>query len=105
MGAIRLTTDQVPALDVREFRRDGSISPGQELVYVTAAFRKRGEERVFEVKGRLRLTWTPCNYGGSRPWFLCPGEGCGRRAAILYGPVNPPQCRLCLGLAYASQLR
>jgi Transposase DDE domain len=30
------------------------------------------------------LEWTPCNYGGARPWFLCPMDGCRRRVAVLY---------------------
>ncbi len=108
--AKKQTTNQHPALDVRSLKRDGTIRPGQERVDVVAHFRKRagatspGPERV-EVAARLGLAWTPCNYGGSRPWFLCPGAGCGRRVAILYGPTSPPLCRLCLGLAYASQSR
>jgi hypothetical protein len=28
---------------------------------------------------------TPCHYGGSRPWFVCP-DGCGRRVAIHWRP-------------------
>ena len=48
-------------------------------------------------------TWTPCHFGGVRPWLLCPA--CGARAAKLYrtwkhGGLN---CRPCLDLAYASQ--
>src|SRR5215207_1253411 len=108
----RVTTDQLPALDVRELKRDGLITTGQERVTISWAFRKRweslapGEEqRWVDIVSRLILTWTPCNYGGSRPWFVCPGKGCGRRVAILYGPINPLLCRVCLGLTYASQLR
>ena len=83
----RKTTDEFPALDVRKLKRAGLISPGQELV-----------------EGVAHLAWTPCNFGGSRPWFVCPGEGCTRRVAILYGP-GPGQllCRQCCNLAYASQ--
>ena len=56
------------------------------------------------MEGVARLAWTPCNFGGERPWFVCPGEGCGRRVAILYGP-GPWRmlCRHCRGLDYASQ--
>ena len=32
----------------------------------------------------IQLDWTPCHYGGSRPWFRCPTKGCGLRVAILY---------------------
>jgi hypothetical protein len=42
--------------------------------------------------------WTPCNYGGARPWWTCPE--CGRRCAIVYG--HPFACRRCANLAYKS---
>lgn len=50
----------------------------------------------------INLTRTPCNFGGYRPWFLCPGDQCGKRVAILYGP-SPFLCRHCWGIAYKSQ--
>jgi hypothetical protein len=111
-ASMRVTTEEVPALDVRDLKRKGLIAAGQERVGVVTRFRRRrranlapGEKRIVELVAHLRLTWTPCNYGGSRPWFVCPGEGCGRRVAIVYGPTSPPLCRLCRGLSYASQLR
>ena len=48
----------------------------------------------------ITLAWTPCNYGGERPWFCCPG--CGRRARKLYW-ARGFFCRRCLGLVYVSQ--
>jgi hypothetical protein len=42
-------------------------------------------------------------FGGSRPWFLCPANGCNRRAAILYSGGGGFACRRCLGLAYRTQ--
>ena len=108
-GSMRVTTDQLPSLDVRDLKREGLIAGGQERVGVVARFRKRsrrlapGEKRIVKLVANLRLTWTPCNYGGSRPWILC--QGCGRRVAIVYGPTSPPLCRQCRGLTYASQLR
>jgi hypothetical protein len=50
---------------------------------------------------RVPLEWTPCHFGGERPWFVCPGDGCGRRAAVLYGG-RYFLCRRCQGLAYES---
>jgi len=83
----RKTAHELPTLDLRELKREGLVDPGQELV-----------------EGVAHLAWTPCNFGGYRPWFVCPGEGCGRRVAILYGP-GPGQmlCRHCRDLTYASQ--
>jgi hypothetical protein len=38
-----------------------------------------------------------------RPWFLCPGAGCGRRVAVLYGPGRYFLWRHCYDLRYQSQ--
>jgi len=59
---------------------------------------------VYSVNGeptqeRVPLDWTACNYGGARPWVLCPR--CSRRVAILYGGRRF-LCRHCHGLTYAS---
>ena len=35
--------------------------------------------------------------------FICPGAGCGRRVAVLYGPGRYFLCRHCYGLSYESQ--
>jgi hypothetical protein len=83
LDAPRKTTDELPAVDVRKLQ----ITPGQE-----------------RVEGVASLQWTPCNFGGSRPWFVCPGEGCARRVAILYGPeAGQVFCRHCRDLRYATQ--
>ena len=55
-----------------------------------------------EINVSIRVTWTPCHYGGSRPWFLCPRGGCGRRVAILYGGRDFA-CRTCRRLTYPTQ--
>ena len=51
----------------------------------------------------VSLDWTACNFGGERPWFVCPGAGCNRRVAILYGPGRYFLCRRCYDLVYESQ--
>ncbi len=56
-----------------------------------------------DVREPVELDWTPCNFGGERPWFICPGAGCGWRVAVLYGPGRYFLCRHCYGLAYQSQ--
>ena len=45
----------------------------------------------------VRLTWTSCNFGGVRPWFVCPD--CGYRVALLFDNA----CRRCRGIKYESQ--
>jgi hypothetical protein len=46
------------------------------------------------------LTETPCHYGGTRKWFVCPD--CRRRCGVLYIQQRIG-CRSCHNLAYASQ--
>jgi hypothetical protein len=83
-GTRKTTVDEFLSLDVRKL----NIVPGQA-----------------QLEGVAQLVWTPCNFGGSRPWFVCPGQGCGRRAAILYLLEEDDSflCRLCLDLPYKSQ--
>lgn len=53
---------------------------------------------------------TPCNFGSTRPWFLCPQ--CARRKGILFivkirgykEIIGKIACRTCHKLPYASQL-
>lgn len=56
-----------------------------------------------DVKQPVLLTYTPCTYGGTRPWFLCPGVSCDRRAGKLYCAGRLFLCRQCYDLAYRSQ--
>jgi hypothetical protein len=56
-----------------------------------------------DVREPVLLTWTACNFGRERPWFVCPGVECGRRAAVLYGPGRYFLCRHCYDLVYGSQ--
>ena len=57
----------------------------------------------------IRLTTTPCNFGGQRYWFVCPlsvnGMECGRRVRTLYLPPSGKYfgCRYCYNLTYKSQ--
>jgi hypothetical protein len=52
----------------------------------------------------IRVTWTPCNFGGSRPWLHCPH--CDRRVARLFKGMGGYFCRACVGNPpYESQLR
>ncbi|MZR11653.1 hypothetical protein GQE99_01225 [Maritimibacter sp. DP07] len=49
---------------------------------------------------RIELTETPCNYGGTRKWFLCPE--CAKRCGVLY-IRHRIACRTCYDLTYSSQ--
>ena len=96
--AAKRTTDDFRKLDVRVVKRDGHIAPGQKELVIT------------EGVDPLQISWMPTGFNGPhagpfRPWFVCPGEGCERQAAILYLDTENLRllCRLCLDLTYESQ--
>lgn len=49
----------------------------------------------------IRISSTPCNYGGRRWWLHCPH--CDRRCAVLYFASRGWACRSCNQLHYRSQ--
>jgi hypothetical protein len=59
------------------------------------------------VEQRVPITWTNCNFGGRRPWFVCSvwtnGRYCGRRVGVLYLDGEFFACRSCYRLVYESQ--
>jgi len=73
----------------------------------TTTDRNTGEKTEYDYK--VRLSTTPCNFGGVRYWFICPlsknSVYCGRRAAKLYKApgANYFGCRHCYDLSYESR--
>ena len=55
----------------------------------------------------VRIVRVACPFGGTRPYFICPGVvngvACGRRVAKLHGPGRYFLCRHCYRLSHASQ--
>jgi hypothetical protein len=55
----------------------------------------------------IPIHWSPCRFGGERPWFVCDvsanGVYCGRRVAKLYSAGRLFACRHCYRLGYAVQ--
>jgi hypothetical protein len=119
----KYTTGDCRAIDVRRWKRDGLLKSNQSFGWqwsrhgeVVASIRVRTESgRVIltyrhrsggdEWKDEsypIKLDWSACNFGGERPWFICPARGCGRRVAILYGG-GMFACRHCHQLVYPSQ--
>jgi hypothetical protein len=92
--------------------RDGeqvaSINVETQRHSVTLKYQSRsyGEEWS-DVAQRIPIAWTPCRFGGERPWFVCSvvanGVYCGRRVTKLYGAGRLFACRHCYRLAYTSQ--
>lgn len=119
-----ITVEECRSLDVNRWHRKGLLRPGQwfswvwrdedgekeasinvttypdavELSYTIWP----GTEDAEKVRYSVSITWTECNYGGQRPWFVCPK--CGRRVGKLYLYFGKYfLCRHCWGLAYESQ--
>ena len=79
-----------------------------ERASVTLHYRVRaGDEEWQPVHQRVPIRWTPCRFGGERPWFLCDvhsnGVYCGRQVAKLYRAGRLFACRHCYRLGYAIQ--
>jgi hypothetical protein len=70
-------------------------------------YRRRLGGEWEDLEESVPLEWTPCNFGGERPWFVFPGVvngvRCSRRVAILYGPGKYFLCWYCYDLRYESQ--
>lgn len=123
----RDTTGDTSGIDVRWLARKGMLTwglhslswsrGGKEVAsirYVIADRTTQPEALVLhyraliggewrDVREPVELEWTDCTYGGRRPWFLCPGFGCGRRVALIYLGGGYFRCRHCLQLVYESQ--
>jgi hypothetical protein len=125
----KTTTGECHSVDVRYLHRNGLLKPGSwfslrwsRVGRVTGSVRgavsgdgrpeqvtllyrhRRGLGSEWEDVGEpVELAWTACNFGGERPRFICPGAGCSRRVAVLYGPGRYFLCRRCYDLVYQSQ--
>jgi hypothetical protein len=83
-----------------------SVEAGHHSVTLKYRIRSYGEDWS-DVEQRVAIAWTPCRFGGARPWFMCSvqsnGVYCGRRVTKLYGVGRLFACRHCYRLAYTSQ--
>jgi hypothetical protein len=109
----KTTTGEYQGVDVRYLHREGLLKParwftlrwsraGRETDSISGAVSAQGDEWE-DVQEPVSLDWTACNFGGERPWFVCPGAGCGRRVAVLYRIGRYFLCRCCYDLVYESQ--
>ncbi|MBZ0254142.1 MAG: hypothetical protein K8I02_12450, partial [Candidatus Methylomirabilis sp.] len=112
--------ESVRALDVNRLHRTGCLAPGwqggwewrqggvreawitlesnRDRLVLTYRVRTPGEEWQ-DVRESVPIARVPCRFGGTRPYFLCPGAWngavCGRRAVKLYGAGRFFLCRRC----------
>jgi len=125
----KTTTGECHSIDVHYLHREGLLTPGRwfslrwsranretgsirgvvsgdsrpERITLLYRHRSRANGEWEDVKEHVPLAWTACNFGGERPWFICPGAGCGRRVALPYGLGRYFLCRYCYDLVYESQ--
>lgn len=114
--------EEVNRIDIRYMKKQGMLKPGysgslswscgdepsgsiryeihSDKMVLLYKHRQHGEEWQ-QVCDTVMLHETPCNYGGTRKWFLCPS--CYKRVGILYGPGKYLRCRKCTGMTYSSQ--
>ncbi len=124
----KTTTKEFLCVDIRIMHRQGQLRPNAftvitdeadhaeiQLVAQSDQITIRHGIRLLAgyrelARQTVKLDKTPCNYGGQRSWFRCPG--CDRRVAALYGEklANSTsvknrrfKCRSCHNLVYPSQ--
>ena len=122
------TVESSRSLDINRLNRAGCLRPGHSGDWewtrdgervASVLFRREGDRLVLSYRVRshgsdwqdveqpARIVWTPCRFGGARPFFVCPGVvngiACGRWVAKLYEAGTYFLCRHCYRLAYASQ--
>lgn len=86
----------------------GTFRPGLNLLakqdQLTLMYDARFEDGTCKPIGEtIDIVHSSRHFGGSVPYFICPGERCGRRVAKLYQNTGRFRCRRCSRLAYESQ--
>lgn len=120
--------EQWRSIDVNRLLQEGCLSPGwqggcqwmhygervasirmhMESEHLVLSYRIQiGSSDWEDIIEHVQIVHVPCRFGGSRPYFICPGVvngiACERRVAKLYGAGRYFLCRHCYSLAYASQ--
>ena len=121
------TVEANRSIDVNQLRKEGCLSPGwhgswewkcdgERMAWISLRmgrnsllldynFRRSGEEWQ-SISERVQIVHEPCRFGGTRPYFECPGvvdgNRCRRRVTKLYGAGSYFLCRHCYGLSYSS---
>jgi hypothetical protein len=105
----KLTIEEVHRLDVRALSKRHHLKSGSILLIMAdnaeqlSIHVEIGAIHIQPMNQRIGLSRTPCNYGGFRLWFVCPG--CQHRRTALGLFNNAYLCRVCHSLGYNSQLK
>jgi hypothetical protein len=127
-GSGRDKVEACRSIDVNHLQRTGCLRPGwsggwqwtrdgERVAWISMrsdpdrlhlSYRVRvGGGDWQDVAEPVAIVRAPCRFGGSRPYFICPGVvngiACGRRVAKLHGSGRYFLCRHCYRLAHASQ--
>jgi hypothetical protein len=78
----------------------GTAAPYPPEILLTYCAQHPGEPDGTDITEHIAIDTTPCQYGGERAWFLCPG--CGDRRAVLFCVHGLFRCRGCRRIAYSS---
>ncbi len=117
----RAKAEQALKLSINQLKKHGCLKPGYSFTWRWTWTRRESStiniitrENALELNYRIRsygedwqdrqqhimLVHTECNYGGTRPWFICPQ--CARRVGVLYSR-GIFLCRHCTNVAYSSK--
>ena len=117
--ALHVKAEHCLKLDVRRWQREGVLRPGciGSWQWTDSETGERRSSIGFQTnhgsvtlnysidgKPQSQTIWlseSACNFGGVRPWFVCPVRR--ERVAVLYLRAGRFACRDCQRIAYASQ--
>lgn len=116
----RCKADELLEIDIRTWSRRGLLSGESSFLWswdlglenptsirvaprtnhLNISYRLKINQSDRVVHNKLWISSSPCHFGGTRPWFLCPI--CNKRVAILYiGQCIA--CRTCCRASYSCQ--
>jgi len=117
----KMTVEECRRLDIRYLKKIGHLHSGcsgvlnfsrggestgcisyqiyEGRLELSFRIREHGEEWE-DIKQSIRITETPCNFGGVRKWLECPN--CERRVTTLCQGHKYYFCRRCYNLTYSS---
>ncbi|MBV8592161.1 MAG: hypothetical protein JO212_19250 [Acetobacteraceae bacterium] len=122
-GSGRNRVERYLALDVNQLHSAGCLCSGWEGSWqwshggqqIAAISLRLADDRLHldyswsgeDVSELVRISRVRCRFGGTRPYFECPGglngTFCGRHVAKLHGAGRYFLCRHCYQLRYQSQ--
>jgi hypothetical protein len=122
------TVEGTRSIDVMKMARAGCLVPSQLHSWQwiwrggsTASVLVTGGHEAIRLDYRMKpaggdwetvsqcvpIHWSPCRFGGERPWFICNvssnGVYCGRRVSKLYSGGRLFACRHCYRLGYGVE--